>query len=109
MIPGLNFISLDSHDVFDGMSETCDGTIPQEGRKAGLDCCLGNLAYFAVRMSVVLVIRREKPIPWCKERKKGKWGKGGQCLWLQTFSELLSSCFWSQAAGQTLWWFVIKP
>lgn len=80
MIPGLNFISLDSRDVFDGMSETCDGTIPQEGRKAGLGCCLGNLAYFAVRMSVVLVIRREKLIPWCKERKKREMGEGRSVL-----------------------------
>lgn len=40
---------------------------------------------------------------------KAKWGKGRWHLELQTFPQLLSLCFWSQAAVQTLWWFVIKP
>lgn len=76
-------------------------------RKAASDWYLGNLAYFAVWKLVVLTIIRKKSIPW--SLSKAKWGKGCWHLELQTFPQLLSLCFWSQAAVQTPWWFVIKP
>lgn len=76
-------------------------------RKAASDWYLGNLAYFAVWKLVVLTIIRKKSIPW--SLSKAKWGKGRWHLELQTFPQLLSLCFWSQAAVRTPWWFVIKP
>jgi len=52
--------------------QCCDGRIPQDERRAKLDCYLGNLAYFALCKSVVLTIRRKKSIPWFKKRKVGE-------------------------------------
>lgn len=84
-----------------------NSTNRRTARKAASVWHLGNLAYFAVwKLIVLTIIRKKNP---SHGSSKAKWGKGRWHLELQTFPQLLSLCFWSQAAVQTLWWFVIKP